>query len=133
MHTKCNRTNSWGNAVDSIRVAKLHGSSNFIAQIGQKERALLASTPVQVEVPVITFPVENLEKELGNKPSDYAAAKANTLRPARRAPVPPLTSKPATPNLLKNPRPNHAKFVTPSHHELTNLSNCFLLLDFSSG
>ena len=57
----------WGNAVDSVRVAKLHGSSNFIAQIGQKERALLASTPVQVELPVITLPVENLEKELGDK------------------------------------------------------------------
>jgi len=57
----------WGNAVDSVRVAKLHGSSNFIAQIGQKERALLASTPVQVELRVITLPVENLEKELGDK------------------------------------------------------------------
>ncbi len=56
----------WG-ADDGVRVAKLHGSSNFIAQIGQIERALLASTPVQVELRVITLPVENLEKELGDK------------------------------------------------------------------
>jgi len=41
MHTKCNRTNSWGNAVDSIRVAKLHGSSNFIAQLDQRTMAIL--------------------------------------------------------------------------------------------
>jgi hypothetical protein len=57
----------WGNAVNSVRVAKLHGSSNFIAQIDQRERAILAGTTVQVEVPVIILPVENLEKELGEK------------------------------------------------------------------
>ena len=31
----------WSNAVDSIRVAKLHGSSNFIAQIDQRTMAIL--------------------------------------------------------------------------------------------
>jgi hypothetical protein len=42
-------------------------SSHFIAQIGQIERALLASTPVQVELPVITLAVKDLERDLGEK------------------------------------------------------------------
>jgi len=57
----------WSNAVDSIRVAKLHGSSNFIAQIDQRTMAILAGTNVHVEVPVIILSVENLEKELAEK------------------------------------------------------------------
>ena len=57
----------WGNAVDSIRIAKLHGSCNFIAQIDQRTRAILAGTNVHVEVPVNILSVENLEKELSEK------------------------------------------------------------------
>jgi hypothetical protein len=58
----------WGDAkFDRVRVAKLHGSSNFIAQLGRIETALLASTAVHVEVPLIILPVENLEKGLGEK------------------------------------------------------------------
>ena len=56
----------WG-ADDGVRVAKLHGSSNFIAQIDQRTMAILAGTNVHVEVPVIILSVENLEKELAEK------------------------------------------------------------------
>jgi flavin-binding protein dodecin len=59
----------WDNAekLDSVRIAKIHGSSNFIAQIDQRTMAILAGTNVHVEVPVTILSVENLEKELGEK------------------------------------------------------------------
>jgi len=59
----------WDNAkkLDSVRIAKIHGSSTFIAQIDQRTMAILAGTNVHVEVPVTILSVENLEKELGEK------------------------------------------------------------------
>jgi flavin-binding protein dodecin len=56
-----------GNGVDDIRVDKIHGSSNFIAEIDQRIMAMLASTNVHVEVQVSFLSVENLEKELSEK------------------------------------------------------------------
>ena len=52
---------------DSVRIAKIHGSCNFIAQIDQTTKAILAGPNVHVEVRVKVLAVENLEKELVEK------------------------------------------------------------------
>ena len=62
----------WDDAkLDRVCVAKLHGSCNFIRHLSQIERALLASTAVQVEVPLSILPVRGLEKALSEKLSAW--------------------------------------------------------------
>jgi hypothetical protein len=52
---------------DTVHVAKLHGSCNFVAHIGQVEKSLLAGTSVAVEVPLDILSLHNLDKILADK------------------------------------------------------------------
>lgn len=62
----------WDDAkLDTVCVAKLHGSCNFIGHISQNDRATLAGTGVLVEVQLSILPVRDLEKALSEKLSAW--------------------------------------------------------------